>query len=150
MVSSVEADPPLCQGRKGIVVSHVGIEDKEATVETVRPANIRDCGEFGVEVEQLVGSSESDHISIQVHYPLELCLPPELDLCECGDQVGSTHEIEVRRLGIGVLLDRYDIVVDGLERLAVVPVVHGVHDGDGDGDGPGVLLWCPKTACRPR
>lgn len=76
LISPVETDTSLCQSIEGIIVGHVGVQDQNSAVKTVGPADVRNCGEICVESQQLVWSSQSDGVCIQIDYPLELCLTP--------------------------------------------------------------------------
>ena len=76
LISTVEANASLSKGEKGIVVAHVGVQDHHATVEAVRPANIRDSCKLGVHPQELVGRPQDDHIGIEVDHPPVLGLFP--------------------------------------------------------------------------
>ena len=40
LICPVEADAPLCKGQKSVVVTHIWLEGKDATIETIGPADI--------------------------------------------------------------------------------------------------------------
>ena len=44
LICTIEADTPLCKGEKSVIVTHVRLEGKDATVETIGPADIGNSG----------------------------------------------------------------------------------------------------------
>lgn len=114
LVGTVEGDAPLGQASHGVVIAVVGRQGHDTGVEDVGPTDIRG-GRKGVwEVEELIGSSVGDDISVDVDNSRELRLLPQVDLGECRVQVGTVHEVEVGRRVIADSRHRQDIVVDGL------------------------------------
>lgn len=116
LIGTVKTDASIGQGGQGIVVAHIGIEDHHATVETIGPAYIRHGGEGGVHCQQLIRCFQDDHISIEIDDSFVLGQFPQFDLGEGRDQIGSVHEVEVRRGRIGDPTHGDNFIVDFLVR----------------------------------
>lgn len=116
LIGSVERDSPLGHSQQGVVITHVGRQNHDTSVEQVGPADIGSGGESVREVEELIGSPISDNVGIDVDDLAELGLLPEVDLGEGRVQIRAVHEEQVGRSVILNRLDGDDIVVDGLVR----------------------------------
>jgi hypothetical protein len=115
LVGTIEWDAAVGHGHHGIIVAHVWCQDHDAGVEQVGPPDVRGSGEGMWEVKELVGSSISNHVGIQVNNLPELRLPPQVDLGECRVQVWSVHQVQVGRPLVSDAHDRNHIVIDSLE-----------------------------------
>lgn len=118
LVCAVKRYAPLGHGHQGIIVAQVWRQGHNSRVEEIGPSNIRGGGKGVVQVKELVGCPVSDDIGIYVHDPSELGLFPQIDLCECRVQVGTIHQVEVRRLLVSYAGNWYHMVEDGLATLS--------------------------------
>lgn len=76
LIGSVKAYSSLRQSQQGVVVCHIRVQHHHPRVEAVWPADIWDSGKVGVHCQELIRSSQGDHICIEVDYSLVLCLLP--------------------------------------------------------------------------
>lgn len=76
LISTIKGYAASCHGRKRIVIAHVGSENHQTRIEEVWPSNIGRGREGLGKLEQLVWSSERDHVGVHVNYLAELRLPP--------------------------------------------------------------------------
>lgn len=111
LVGSVKAIPSCCQVLQCPVLSHTRTDDHQASVEAVRPANIRSCREWSFNVEQLIYCSQSNHVCVQIDDFPELSLSPEVDFGEGEEQIATVHEEEVAGIGIDYSFDGYQDVI---------------------------------------
>lgn len=114
LVGTVEGDAPLRHGNHGVVVTGVGRQGHDTSVEDVGPANIRRSRKGVWEIEELIRSSVGNDIGVDVDNSRELRLLPQVDLGKGRVQIGTVHEVEVGRLVIADSRHRQDIVVNGL------------------------------------
>lgn len=114
LIGTVERNSPLGHSQHGVVITHVGRQDHDTSVEQVGPTDIGSGGEGVRKVEEFIGSSVSNNVGIDIDDFAELDLPPEVDLGEGRVQVRAVHEKQVSRSVILNGFDGNDIVVNGL------------------------------------
>lgn len=114
LVCAVKRNTPLCHGHQGIVVAQVWGQGHDSRVEEIGPSDVRGGGKWVVQVKQLVGCPVGYDIRVHVHNPSELGLFPQVDLCECRVEIGTVHQVEVRRLLVSHAGDWYYMVEDRL------------------------------------
>jgi hypothetical protein len=76
LISTIKRYPPFRHGEQRIIIAHVRVEDHQAGIEDVRPADIRSCRECVRQIEQLIWSAYGDHVGIYVYDPPKLYLSP--------------------------------------------------------------------------
>lgn len=114
LIGTVKRNSPLGHGQHGVVITHVGRQDHDTSVEQIGPTDIGSGGEGVRKVEEFIGSSVSNNVGIDIDDLAELSLLPEIDLGEGRVQVRAVHEEQVSRSVILNGFDGNDIVVNGL------------------------------------
>jgi hypothetical protein len=76
LVRAVETVAACSQGFECVVLCFIWLEEHHTAVEAIGPADIRRCGEWGGEVEELVGCAEGDYVGVDVDNFAELGLVP--------------------------------------------------------------------------
>lgn len=128
LIGTIEADAPLGQCQKTVVVAHVWRQDQEAAIEAIWPANVGYCCKERLLIKKLVGGPQSDHVGVDIYDLPKLSLPPQCYLGECSSKVGAVHKVEIGRGLIGNLVDRDDMIIDCLSRVLLVDVGQELGD----------------------
>ena len=95
LVGTVEGYTSLSHGHEGVVVSHVWGNCHHTRVEQVGPANIRCRCKRVWQLKQLIGSTQSEDIGVEIHNLAKLGKLPKIDLGESRMQIGTIHQLKV-------------------------------------------------------
>ena len=115
LVGAVKAGTAFRKSFERKVVLHIWPQYHNTAVKAIGPADIGGSGEIYVHVQELVGGFDGHHVRVNVYDALELCLSPQLDLCEGCYQVRTLHEPEVRRRMVRHPIDGYELIVNSLD-----------------------------------
>lgn len=131
LVSAVKRDSALCHGKQGVVVSQVWCQHHDASVEDVRPSDIRCSTKSVWKSEELIRRPVGDNIGVEVHDFCKLRLLPEVYFCKRRVKVGAVHQVEIGAVLVADSGDWNDMVVDALEPRYGVgrDAIEGEEDG---------------------
>lgn len=93
LIRTIKRNPPFSHSHHSIIITHIRRQDHNATVEQIRPSDIRRSGKSMRDAKKLVRGAVGDDISVDVNYFGELGELPEVDLGEGGVQIAAVHEV---------------------------------------------------------
>lgn len=132
LVGAIKGNAALRHGEQGIVVSQIGRQHHDASVEKIWPSNVWRSAERVLNGKELIRGAIGDDIRVYIDDLGELGLLPEVDLCKRGVEVGAVHEVEVRGVLVADSRDGNNMIEDGLELGDGVgrDTVEGKKDGE--------------------
>jgi hypothetical protein len=114
LIGTIERDAPLGQSDQSVVITGVGRQRHDTSVEEIWPTNIGGSRKGVWEIKEFVRSSVGNDVGIDVDNSGELRLLPQVDLGKGRVQISTVHEVQVGGLVIADSRNRQDIVVNGL------------------------------------
>lgn len=115
LVCTIKGDAALRHGQQSIVISQIGDQYHDTSVEKIWPPNVWRGAERVLERKELIRGAIGDDIGVYVDNLGKLSLLPEVELCKCRIEVGTVHQVEVRAVLVADSRDGYDLIEGGPE-----------------------------------